>query len=70
METSWQEGARPNEGERHPFEDGKVEGNRVTFDVALGGEDAMHFDLQVEGDQITGQVRRRGEGRNEARNFP
>jgi len=57
----------PNESEQHAFEGGKVEGNKVTFDVSLGGgPGAMHFDLQVEGDQITGLVRRSGEGLNEA----
>lgn len=60
--------AGPSESEQHSFEGGKVEGNRLTFDVPLGGqgEGSMHFDLQVEGDQITGQVKRGGEGRNEA----
>ena len=59
--------AGPNESEQHPFEDGKVEGSKVTFDVSLGGgPGSMHFDLQVEGDQITGKVGRSGEGLNEA----
>jgi hypothetical protein len=58
--------AGPNEGEQHSFEGGKVDGNRLTFDVSLGGEGSMHFDLQVHGDQITGQVKRGGESRNEA----
>ena len=60
--------AGPNESEQHPFEGGKVEGNKVTFDVKLGGEGPglMHFDLQLEGDQITGEVGRSGEGLNEA----
>lgn len=58
--------AGPSESEQHPFESGKVEGKRVTFDVSLGGgPGSMHFDLQVDGDQITGQVIRSGEGRNE-----
>jgi hypothetical protein len=59
--------AGPSETEQHPFEGGKVEGNKVAFDVSLGGgPGSMHFDLQVEGDQITGQVRRSGEGLNES----
>ncbi|PYT80425.1 MAG: hypothetical protein DMG40_12460 [Acidobacteria bacterium] len=58
--------AGPNESEQHSFEGGKIDGNRLTFDVSLGGEGSMHFDLQVQGDQITGQVKRSGEGRNEA----
>ncbi|PYT68237.1 MAG: hypothetical protein DMG39_21720 [Acidobacteria bacterium] len=60
--------AGPSESEQHSFEGGKVEGNRLTFDVPLGGqgEGSMHFDMQVQGDQMTGQVKRGGEGRNEA----
>lgn len=58
--------AGPSESEQHPFEGGKVEGNKVTFDVSLGnGPGSMHFDLQVQGDQVTGKVRRTGEGLNE-----
>jgi hypothetical protein len=57
----------PNESEQHAFEGGKVEGNNVTFDVSLGGgPGSMHFDLQVEGDQITGRARRSGEGLNQS----
>lgn len=59
--------AGPDESEQHSFVGGKVEGNKLTFDVSLGGEGSMHFDLQVEGDRITGQVRRGGEGRNEVK---
>jgi hypothetical protein len=59
--------AGPTESEQHPFEGGKVQGNKVTFDVSLGGgPGSMHFDLQVEGDQITGKVGRSGEDLNEA----
>lgn len=57
--------AGPDESEQHSFVGGKIDGNRLTFDVSLGGEGSTHFDLQVEGDQITGQVRRGGEGKNE-----
>jgi hypothetical protein len=58
--------AGPSESEQHPFEGGKVEGNKVTFDVSLGGgPGSMHFDLQVQGDQVTGRVRRTGESLNE-----
>lgn len=60
--------AGPSESEQHSFEGGKVEGNKLTFDVPLGGqgEGFMHFDLQVQGDQMTGHVKRGGEGKNEA----
>ena len=59
--------AGPGESEQRPFEGGKVEGNKLTFDVSLGGgPGSFHFDLQVQRDQLTGQVRRTGEGLNEA----
>jgi hypothetical protein len=60
--------AGPSESEQHSFEGGKVEGNKLTLDVPLGGqgEGSMHFDMQVQGDQMTGQVKRGGEGKNEA----
>ena len=59
--------AGPNETEQHPFEGGKMEGNKATFDVSPGnGPGSMHFDLEVEADQITGRVSRSGEGLNEA----
>src|SRR5713101_2240051 len=34
----------PNEGEQHPLREGKLEGNRLTFE-ALDGEKTMYFDL-------------------------
>lgn len=58
--------AGPHESEQHSFEAGKFDGNRLTFDVSLGSEGSTHFDLQVHGDQITGQIKRGGQGRNEA----
>ena len=60
--------AGPSESEQHSFEGGKLEGSKLTFDVPLGGqgEGSMHFALQVEGDQMSGQVKRNGEGRYEA----
>ena len=46
----------PNETEQHPFENGKVEGDRLTFEVLQ----AIQFDLQVKGDEITGGMKRGG----------
>ncbi len=45
----------PNESTQHPFEDGKVEGNRLTFDVPTG-KGSIHFDLQVKEDELAGEM--------------
>ena len=46
----------PHEGEQHAIQNGKVEGNTITFDIPRSGERVMHFDLTATGDQIEGQV--------------
>jgi hypothetical protein len=48
----------PNEEEQDSFEDGKVEGDKLTFDVPQGpnGEGSIHVELQVKGDQMTGRA--------------
>ena len=50
----------PNENDQHAFEDGKVEGNRLTFDVPTG-KGAIHFDLQVKEDELTGRMSHGGD---------
>lgn len=49
----------PNESEQDSFKGGKVDGDKLTFDVPLGesGEGSMHVDMQVKGDQMTGRAR-------------
>jgi hypothetical protein len=47
----------PNESEQHPIENGKIEGNRLRFE-ATGGHGPMYFDLKVDGDQISGEIKR------------
>jgi hypothetical protein len=54
----------PNESEQNPFEGGKVEGNKLTFDIPLG-ESSMHFEMEAQGDQITGEMKREREGKVE-----
>jgi|HubBroStandDraft_2_1064218.scaffolds.fasta_scaffold545946_1 hypothetical protein len=54
----------PNESEQNPFEGGKVEGNKLTFDIPLG-ENSMHFEMEAQGDQITGEMKREREGKVE-----
>jgi len=48
----------PNESERHDMRDGKVAGDKITFEVALE-RGSIFFDLTVvAGDQITGNMKR------------
>jgi hypothetical protein len=49
----------PNEDEQDSFEGGKVEGDKLTFDVPQGpnGEGSIHVEMHVNGDQMTGQAR-------------
>ncbi len=54
----------PNENEQNPFEGGKVEGNKLMFDIPLG-ESSMHFEMESQEDQITGEMRRQREGKVE-----
>lgn len=51
----------PNESEQHAFEDGKVAGDELTFDVSLDGK-SLRFELEAKGDQLMGQVRLKVEG--------
>jgi hypothetical protein len=48
----------PDESEQDEFEGGKVEGNKLTFDVPQGpnGEGSLHVEMQVQGDQMTGRA--------------
>jgi len=48
----------PNEYEQDSFEGGKMDGDKLTFDVPQGpnGEGSIHVDLQVKGDQMTGRA--------------
>src|SRR5215470_14630758 len=52
----------PNEREQDSFEGGKVDGDKLTFDVPQGenGEGSIHVEMQVKGDQMTGRATRRG----------
>ena len=48
----------PNESEQDSFEGGKVDGDKLTFDVRQGpsGEGSIHVEMQVKGDQMTGRA--------------
>jgi hypothetical protein len=48
----------PDESEQDSFEGGKVEGDKLTFDVPQGpnGEGSIHIEMHVNGDQMTGRA--------------
>ncbi len=48
----------PNESEQDSFEGGRVDGDKLTFDVPQGpsGEGSIHVEVQVKGDQMTGRA--------------
>jgi hypothetical protein len=50
----------PDESERHEIINGKVAGDKVTFEIATGGQ--MKFDLTIQGDELSGQVTRERQG--------
>src|SRR6266513_1848560 len=47
-----------NESEQDSFEGGKVDGDKLTFDVPQGpnAEGSIHIEMQVKGDQMTGRA--------------
>jgi len=46
----------PTEEEQHPMEMGTVEGDRLKFQVPVGGKGTIYFDLKASGDQINGEA--------------
>ena len=48
----------PDETEQDEFDGGKVEGDKLTFDVPQGdnGEGTLHVEMRVQGDQMTGRA--------------
>jgi hypothetical protein len=49
----------PNENEQYPIQNGKLEGDKLTFESVSGGN-TMYFDLTVKGDQIDGDIKGSG----------
>ena len=53
----------PNIEEQHPFQNGKIVGDKVVFDVVPGNKGTIHFELKVDGDTLKGTVElRRADG--------
>jgi hypothetical protein len=48
----------PDQSEQDEFEGGKVEGDKLIFDVPQGsnGEGSLHVEMHVKGDQMTGRA--------------
>ena len=49
----------PTSDHQFPFESGKVDGDRLTFEVPVaggGGNGSFRFDLQLKGEELTGAV--------------
>ena len=48
----------PDESDQDSFQDGKLDGDKLTFDVPQGphGEGSLHVEMQVNGDQMTGRA--------------
>jgi hypothetical protein len=45
----------PNSGEQYPIENGKVDGNRLTFEITTG-EWKFTYDLKASGEEIKGTL--------------
>jgi hypothetical protein len=45
----------PNAGEQYPIENGKVDGNRIVFEITTG-EWKFGYDLKATGEKITGTL--------------
>jgi len=48
--------AGPHEGEQLSLKNGQVEGDRVTFEITMGNDRTVAFDLKVKGDQLEGDL--------------
>ncbi|MEO8595170.1 MAG: hypothetical protein ABI759_17755 [Candidatus Solibacter sp.] len=48
--------AGPSAAEQMPIDKGAVNGNKVTFEVALGADAAFKFAIALEGEQLRGDV--------------
>ena len=54
----------PDENERHDIRNGKVSGDKITFEIAAG-EAVMTFELTQAGDELSGEIRRDREGQKQ-----
>ena len=54
----------PDERERHPIQNGKVEGDKLTFEIGTDSS-TIYFNLTVSGDEIKGEMKRRRNGQEQ-----
>ena len=50
----------PNADEQHPMQNGKVDGEKVVFDVPAG-KGVLHFELSADGEALKGTVQIRSD---------
>jgi hypothetical protein len=54
----------PNEDEQHPMQNGKVEGDKLTFEIPTG-KGTISFDLKATDNEIKGEMKRTRADRTE-----
>jgi hypothetical protein len=54
--------AGSNEGDRHPIQNGKVQGDTVTFEVQGPPGGILFFELKLNGDELAGKIEQRRDG--------
>jgi hypothetical protein len=47
----------PNEDEQHPIQNGKLEGDKLTFEIPTG-KGTIYFDLKASENEIKGEMKR------------
>jgi hypothetical protein len=52
----------PSATEQHAFQNGKVDGGKISFDVPVGEKGTLHFELAADGEELKGTVEVRREG--------
>ena len=48
--------AGPDAGQQMAIRNGKVDGNRLTFDIGVAGGPSLKFEFKVDGDKMDGQA--------------
>jgi len=56
----------PNADEQHPVSNGKIDGEKLKFDVPVGEKGTLHFELVADGEGLKGTVEFKGEDHSES----
>src|SRR5215469_17199890 len=51
----------PSADEQHPFQNGRIDGDKIVFDVVPGNKGSIHFELKTDGETLKGTVELRRE---------